>query len=130
MRSAKTALGTRPPYWGKRFGLFYFGWGLKRIGRLEKCLRVRRRLLDVSMISGRNPGPAEDRLKEAIACGEVGRILVDLNRLGEAQGYFERQAEILAHPPTENVYWFMRQTDVRQDLGMLRQDGNRSREGY
>lgn len=102
-----------------RFGLFYLGWGLRRAGRLEECLRVRRRMLEISTVSGRDPGPAQDRLNEAIACGEVGRILVDLNRLGEAQGYFERAAEILAHPPTEDVAWIVRQTDVYRDLGLL-----------
>jgi tetratricopeptide (TPR) repeat protein len=102
-----------------RIGLFYLGWGLERAGRLEECLRVRRRMLEVSTVSGRDPGPPEDRLNEAVACGEVGRILLDLNRLGEARGYFERAAEILAHPPNENVAWFMRQVDAYGNLGLL-----------
>lgn len=104
-----------------RFGLHYLGWALQRAGRLQECLRVRRRLLEISTVSGQNPGPAEDRLKEAIACGEVGRILFDLNRFGEALGYFEREAEILAHPPNENAAWIMRQTDVYQDLGLVQE---------
>jgi len=70
-------------------------------------------------VFGQNPGSEESRLDEAIACSEVGRALVQLNRLREAQGYFERGAEILEHPPTENVYWFMRQSDVQRDLGKL-----------
>lgn len=102
-----------------RFGLFYLGWGLHRAGRLEECLRVRRRMLEISTVSGRDPGPAEERLNEAIACGEMGRLLVELNRLGEAQGYFEREAEILADPPNENIAWIIRQTDVYRDLGLL-----------
>lgn len=100
-------------------GLFYLGWGLQREGRLEECLRVRRRMLEISTVSGQDSGPAQDRLQEAIACGEVGRILFDLNRLVEAQGYFERQAEILADPPNENVAWILRQTDVHRDLCIL-----------
>jgi serine/threonine protein kinase len=102
-----------------RFGLYYLGWGLSRAGRLEECLRVRRRMLEISTVSGRDPGPPQDRLNEAIACGEVGRVLRDLNRLGEAKGYFERAAEILARPPTEDVGWIVRQTDVYRDLGLL-----------
>jgi tetratricopeptide (TPR) repeat protein len=108
-----------------RLGLFYLGWGLQRAGRLEECLRVRRRMLEISTVSGRDPGPPEDRLREAIACGEMGRILVDLNRLAEAQGYFEREAEILADPPSENVAWILRQTDVYRDLGLLHEQRGR-----
>jgi tetratricopeptide (TPR) repeat protein len=102
-----------------RLGLYYLGWALRRAGRLEECLRVRRRMLEISTISGRDPGPAEDRLNEAVACGEVGRVLAELSRLSEAQGYFERAAEILANPPNENVAWILRQTDVYRDLGLL-----------
>jgi len=102
-----------------RFGLTYLGWSLSHARRLEECLRVRLRLLEISTVSGRDPGPDEDRLREAIACGEVGRVLVEMSRLDEAQGYFEREAEILEHPPTENVYWFMRQADVHSDLGLV-----------
>ncbi len=109
-----------------RLGLFYLGWGLQRAGRLEECLRVRRRMLEISTVSGQDPGPAQDRLQEAIACGEVGRILFDLNRFVEAQGYFERQAEILADPPNENVAWILRQTDVHRDLGILHERQGRS----
>ena len=103
-----------------RIGLRYLGWILDNTGRLEECLRVLRRHLEVSVVSGRDPGPAENRLAEAMACGGLGRLLMRMNRLQEAQGYFDRQVEIVSHPPTENVYWFMRQTEAFQDLGRLR----------
>ncbi len=102
-----------------RFGLRYLGWLLEETGKLEECLRVRRRHLEVSVVSGRDPGPAEGRLAEAIACNGLGRLLMRMNRLQEAQGYFDRQVEIVAHPPTDNVYWYVRQTEVYQDLGKL-----------
>ncbi|MEZ5402192.1 MAG: serine/threonine-protein kinase [Bryobacteraceae bacterium] len=111
--------GNRSAITSLRFGLHYLGWILNEVGKPEESLRVRRRLLEVSVVLGRNPGSAEARLDEAIACSEVGRALVQLNRLREAKGYFERGAEILEHPPTENVYWFMRQADVHKDLGLL-----------
>ena len=103
-----------------RFGLRYLGWMLDDVGRLEECLRVLRRHLEVSVMSGRYPGPTEGRLAEAIACNGLGRLLMRMNRLQEAQGYFDRQVEIVAHPPNENVYWFVRQTEAYQDLGRLR----------
>jgi serine/threonine protein kinase len=102
-----------------RIGLFNLGLGLERAGRLEECLRVRRRMVEVSTVSGRDPGPPEDRLNEAMACGEVGRILLDLDRLGEARGYLERAAEILANPPNKNVAWLLRQADAYGNLGVL-----------
>ncbi len=103
-----------------RFGLTYLGWILDDIGKLEEALRARRRLLEISVVSGRNLGAPKARLDEAIACSEVGRTLVKLKRLPEAKGYFDRGAEILAHPPpTEKVYWFMRQADAHRDLGLL-----------
>jgi tetratricopeptide (TPR) repeat protein len=71
-------------------------------------------------LSDRYPGPTEGRLAEAVACNGLGRLLMRMNRLQEAQGYFDRQVEIVDHPPNENVYWFMRQTEAYQDLGRLR----------
>jgi tetratricopeptide (TPR) repeat protein len=102
-----------------RFGLLYLGWLLNEVGRLEDSLRARRRLLEISAVLPGSVSSPEERLKEAIACIEVGRTLVALKRLQEAHGYFDRGAEILANPPTENIYWLMRQTDVFQDLGLL-----------
>ena len=103
-----------------RFGLRSLGWLLDDVGRLEECLRVLRRHLEISVLLGRYPGPSEGRLAEAVACNGLGRLLMRMNRLQEAQGYFDRQVEIVAHPPNENVYWFMRQTEAYQDLGRLR----------
>lgn len=110
--------GNRSAEASLRFGLHSLGWLLREAGKLEEALTVRQRLLEVSVQSIRDDRP-EERLKEALACGEVARILMDLNRLREARGYLDREAEILAHPPAENVYWFMRQTDVHHDLGKL-----------
>jgi tetratricopeptide (TPR) repeat protein len=103
-----------------RFGLRYLGWLLDDVGRLDESLRVLRRHLAVSVLSDRYPGPTEGRLAEAMACNGLGRLLMRMNRLQEAQGYFDRQAEIVAHPPNENVYWFVRQAEAYQDLGRLR----------
>jgi eukaryotic-like serine/threonine-protein kinase len=103
-----------------RFGLYHMGWTLSHLGRLEESLRMRRRLLEVSVVFASNPGSDEARVNEAVACTEVGRNLVNLKRLHEAQGFFERSAEILANPPaTKSVQWYLRQTDVYQDLGQL-----------
>lgn len=111
--------GNRNAISSLHFGLYNLGWLLNETGKLEESLRVRRRLLELSVVLRKNPGSAEDRLNEAIACREVGLVLMQLERLQEAQGYFLRSAEILAHPPTENVYWFMRQADIHRDLGQL-----------
>ena len=102
-----------------RFGLFYRGWLLNHTGKLEEALQARRRLLELSVVFGRNAGSEESRLDEAIACLEVGRALEVLNRLREAQGYFERGAEIVEHPPTETAAWFMRESEIYRALGML-----------
>jgi tetratricopeptide (TPR) repeat protein len=112
--------GNRSALLSLRFGLRYLGWLLDDVGRLDECLRVLRRHLEVSVLSDRYPGPTEGRLAEAVACNGLGRLLMRMNRLQEAQGYFDRQVEIVDHPPNENVYWFMRQTEAYQDLGRLR----------
>ncbi len=103
-----------------RSGLRSLGWLLDHTGRLQECLPVLRRYLEVSVVSGRDPGAVENLLSEALACSGLGRLLMRMNRLQEALGYFERQVEIVSHPRTENVYWFMRQTEAYQDLGRLR----------
>lgn len=102
-----------------KFGLSTLGWLLQESGKLDESLRARRRLLEISVVLEGGRASAEEKLDEAIACSAVGRTLVGLKRLREAQGYFERGAEILAHPPTETVAWFMRQADGFKDLGLL-----------
>ncbi|MBL8217096.1 MAG: serine/threonine protein kinase [Bryobacterales bacterium] len=102
-----------------RFGLKHLGTLLQQVGRLEESLRLRRRLLELSLVPGKNALSSEDRFSEAIASNEVGQTLVALKRYEEALGYFERSVEIFRHPLNEQASWFMNQADVYRNLGLL-----------